>query len=47
MDNVIALIIENANINQDNIILRINRRRIHDTADPFALSENEFRSLYR
>lgn len=46
MDVVVAVIVENEN-RDHNIVLRINRRRIRDTADPFALPENEFRSLYR
>lgn len=47
MDVVMALILVNADrVQRDNIVLRI-RRRIRDTSNPFALPENEFRSLYR
>ena len=27
--------------------LRIQRRRLRDTSDPFSLNENQFRELYR
>lgn len=43
MDNLIIVVFMQQ---RDNTMLRI-RRRLRDASDPFAIPENEFRSLYR
>ena len=43
--NVLEIHDEQRRKNRGN--LRIQRRRLRDTSDPFSLNENQFRELYR
>lgn len=47
MDVLLLLIEEEEEIVEDNRRLRLNRRRIRDTIDPFDTPEAEFKRLYR